>query len=87
MAELADRVHRLRLPRLQVADEVPPERVAVDLVLGGEILRAVLPHHLDARLRKRCELGDRHVLRRDDDGDARTDLGPHALVSLAQLVR
>ena len=43
-------VDHLRLVRLQVADEVPAERVAVDGVLALEILGAVLPHDLDARL-------------------------------------
>ena len=38
----------LRLVRLQVADEVPAERVAVLGVLALEILRAVLADDLDA---------------------------------------
>ena len=45
--ELADPVDDLRLSALQVADEVPAERVAVDGVLRLHVLRAVLPHDLD----------------------------------------
>ena len=63
-------VHHLRLVRLQVADEVPPERVAVDRVLRQQVLSAVLADDLDARLRENRELPDRDVLRRRDDGDA-----------------
>ena len=53
MDELADLVHDLRLAALEVADEVPAERVAVALVLGHEVLRAVLADDLDARLGER----------------------------------
>ena len=56
MHELAEPVHDLHLVRLQVADEVPAERVAVEGVLALEILRAVLPHHLDPRLCERSHL-------------------------------
>jgi hypothetical protein len=35
-----------------VADEVPPEGVAVHVVLGAQVLRAVLAHDLDAGLRE-----------------------------------
>ena len=73
MAELAERVHDLRLPALQMADEVPAERVAVARVLRLEILRAVLADDLDARLGERRQLVDRHVLRGDDDRDAGAD--------------
>ena len=45
--ELADPVDDLRLVRLEVADEVPAERVAVDRVLALEVLGAVLADHLD----------------------------------------
>src|SRR5207245_3312466 len=44
MAELADPVDDFRLAALQVADEVPAERVAVRGVLCLEILGAVLTH-------------------------------------------
>ena len=71
------------LVRLQVADEVPAERVAVDGVLRGQVLRAVLAHYLDARLREDREVVDRDVLRRGDDGDARAGFRPDALVALA----
>ena len=54
MAELADRVHDLRLAALQVPDEVPAERVAVARVLRLEILRAVLADDLDARVGERA---------------------------------
>ena len=54
--ELADAVHDLDLVRLQVADEVPAEGVPVDRVLRREILRPVLPDHLDARPRRHAEL-------------------------------
>ena len=72
VAELADRVDDLRLAALQVADEVPAERIAVARVLRLEILRAVLAddvdagvdEHLPARRRRRtssrrrsCTLG------------------------------
>ena len=46
-------VHDLHLVRLQAADEVPAERVAVDGVLRLEVLRAVLADHLDPRLGER----------------------------------
>ena len=46
MDELADRAHRLRLPALEMADEVPAEGVAVQLVLRLEVLRPVLSDHL-----------------------------------------
>ena len=66
--ELADLVHDLRLVRLQVADEVPAKRIAVDRMLCQEILRAVLADDLDARLGEDPELCDGDVLRRRDDG-------------------
>ena len=57
MDELADPVHDLHLVRLEVADEVPAERVAVLGVLRLEILRAVLADHGDARLEQRRHVG------------------------------
>ena len=56
MDELAQLVHDLGLVRLQVPDEVPAEGVAVERVLALEVLRAVLPHDLDAGLRERRHL-------------------------------
>ena len=74
--ELADPVHHLRLAALEVADEVPAERVAVDGVLGLQVLRSVLPDHLDPRLGERGHVFDRYVLRGRDNGHPRADLGP-----------
>ena len=48
MAQLAELVDDLRLAALQVADEVPAERVAVARVLRLEILRTVLADDLDS---------------------------------------
>ena len=76
MTELAGCIHDLRLAALQMTDEVPPERVAVAGVFRLEILRAVLPHHVDARVGEQLELVERQVLRGDDDRDAGTDLLP-----------
>ena len=50
MDELADAVDGLDLVRLEAADEVPAERVAVLGVLGLEVLHAVLADHLDPGL-------------------------------------
>src|SRR5207302_674635 len=49
VAELADLAHERRLPALEMADEVPPEGVAVDVVLRPQALGAVLAHHPDPR--------------------------------------
>ena len=73
MAELADRVHRLRLAALQVPDEVPPERRAIARVLRLEILRAVLADDAHARVLQRLHVVERDVLRCDDDRHARAD--------------
>ena len=83
MDELADPVDDLRLAALEVADEVPAEGVAVDGVLGLQVLRAVLADDLDAGL---GESG--HVLRRTRTSwlrrrSPRADLGPDRLVPLA----
>ena len=51
--ELAGAVDDLDLVRLQAADEVPAERVAVDGVLRLEVLRAVLADDLDPGLGER----------------------------------
>ena len=73
-----------RLARLEVADEVPVERVAPPLVLRLEILEAVLPHRLDAGLGQHAELVGGHVLGRDDDLRAGADLVAHAGEVLAE---
>src|SRR5215210_5541556 len=59
MHELADLADRLRLPALEMADEVPAEGVPVLGVLRLEVLRAVLTDYVDAGLAQR-----RHVLDR-----------------------
>ncbi len=46
----------LQLAALDGADEVPGEQVAVLLLLGEEVLGAVLPHEVDARLRQRGQV-------------------------------
>ena len=43
----------LHLAALERADEVPVEQVAVLVLFRDEILRAVLAHERDARLRER----------------------------------
>src|SRR6266542_897217 len=58
VAELAELVHGLRLPALEVADEVPAEDVAVAGMLGLEVLRAVLADDLDPGLGEGTELVD-----------------------------
>ena len=79
-------VHDSRLSALQVTDEVPAERIAVPFVLGLEILRPVLPHHLDAHVDENTELLQRDVLRRGDYGDFGAGLGADRLVALPDLV-
>ena len=86
MTELACCIHDLRLAALQMTDEVPPERVAVAGVLHLEVLRAVLPHDLDARVGEQLELVERQVLRGDDDSDAGADLLPQRCIALGDLL-
>ena len=74
MHQLADAAHELGLAALQVADEVPAERVAVCGVLRLEVLRPVLAHDLDPRLGQDGHVLDRDILRRGDDRDFRADL-------------
>ena len=62
MHELARPVHDLRLPALEVADEVPAEGVAVLGVLRLQILRPVLADHLDTGLGEDCHVGEGDVL-------------------------
>ena len=71
--ELADAVHELGLAALEVADEVPAERVAVGGVLRLEVLRAVLADDLDPRLGQRGHVLHRHVLGGCDDRHVRAD--------------
>ena len=78
--------HELRLPALQVADEVPAERVAVGGVLGLEVLRPVLSDDLDSGLGQDAQLGDGEVLRRGHDRHLRPDLVPDAREPLAHLI-
>jgi hypothetical protein len=87
MDELTDAVYRLRLAALEVADEVPPKRVAVERVLRLEVLRSILADHLHPGLCQDAQFLRRDVLRRRDDRDARADLGPDALVALPDLLR
>src|SRR5439155_27229696 len=87
VAELADAVDDLRLPALQVADEVPAEGVAVGRVLRLQVLRAVLADDLYAGLGQNGHLLERHVLRRGDHGHAWADLCANLRVPLADLVR
>src|SRR5207247_8983684 len=86
-AKLSQLVHCLGLACLQVAEEVPAERVAVARMLRLEVLRAVFSHDVDACVREHLQLLDRDVLRRHDDRDARTDLFLDARVVLAHALR
>ena len=70
-----------------MAYEVPAKRAAVELVLRGQILRAVLSDDLDPCIGELRELRDGDVLRCDDHGDAGSDFLPDALVALADLLR
>ena len=87
VAELAQRVDRLRLPALEVPDEVPAEGAAVRGVLRREVLGAVLADDRHARLRERRHGIDVHVLRRGDDGHSRPDLCDEPLVASPHRVR
>jgi hypothetical protein len=87
MAELAELAHERRLAALEVADEVPAEDVAVGVVLRAQVLGAVLPHHLDARLGQFGQVPERDVLRRRHDRHLRADLLPDALVAFPDLSR
>ena len=67
--EAAERQHLLQLAALQVADEVPLEGVTPALLLGDEILLAVLADQGDAGLGQCSHLLQRHVLAGDEDLD------------------
>ena len=85
MDELAQPVDDLDLVRLQVPDEVPAERIAVERVLLLEVLRAVLADDCHAGLGQRSELLCGDVLRGHDDRDGRADLFADAGVPLGDL--
>src|SRR5436190_9987957 len=85
--ELADPVHDLRLVRLQVADEVPAENIAVFGVLRLEILCAILADDVNAGLGENLHVCKRHVLRRRDDRHVRADLLAYTRVLLADVLR
>src|SRR5256885_2541070 len=87
LRRLADAVHDLHLVRLQVADEVPAERVAVLGVLALELLGAILPDDVDPRLCQDRHVGDRYVLRGRDNRDALPHLAADARVVLAYALR
>src|SRR5262245_3363118 len=80
MAELAVGGDVSRLARLQVADEVPAERVPVKRVLGFEILEPVLADDRDPGCGQNAEVVRTDVLRGGDDGHLRPDLRADALV-------
>jgi hypothetical protein len=84
VAQLADRVHGLRLAALEVADEVPAESVAVAGVLHLQVLGPVLADDLDARLGQDRQLVEREVLRRGDHGHSGR---ARLLVALADALR
>ena len=71
----------LHLAALQLADEVPGEQVAVRLLLREQVLRAVLPHQLDAGLGERGQVALRHVLH----GGEHLDLGADPLAHRLQV--
>src|SRR5262249_8056750 len=85
--ELAEPVDDLDLVRLQMPDEVPPERVAVDGVLPLEVLRPVLAHDLDAGLDEGTHLLDPHVLRRDHSRPRVPSLVANTRIALRALGR
>ncbi len=73
------RHHVLDLAALKLADEVPREQVAVGLLLGQQLLRPVLAHQLDARLRQCRQVIGLHVLHRGEHLDLGADLLAHPL--------
>ncbi len=86
MHELADLVHDARLVRLQGADEVPAEGIAVQRVLALHVLRPVLTRDRDAGVGEDAHVLRGDVLRRGDDGDARPCLGADGVVRGADRV-
>jgi len=79
--QATDRQQLLDLAALQVADEVPLEGVAPALVLGDQVLLAVLTDEANAGLCQRPHLLHRHVLTGGED----LDPGPGELASLGQV--
>ena len=65
---------QLELAALDGADEIPAEQLTVGLLLGNQLLCAVLPHQLDAGLGQRRQVIGRHVLDRGQDLDLGADL-------------
>jgi len=59
--------HLLDLAALQRPDEVPCEQLAVAVLLGGQILGAVLAHERNAALGERGQVVGGHVLDRGED--------------------
>ncbi len=86
MHELADLVHNLDLVRLQMADEVPPECIAVGRVLALEVLCSVFANDLDAGAGECGHLLERDVLRRHDDRHSPSYFIADLRVSLADLM-
>src|SRR3954453_16741910 len=87
MHELAELVDDFRFATLQVADEMPPERIAVDGVLCLQVLRSGLSHYLDPGVDQQCQLLDGDVLRRRDDRYLIANLRSDSLVARADSVR
>ena len=83
--ELAESVDDLDLVRLQVADEMPAEGIAIGRMLSLEILRTVLSHDLHPGLDQNCHLVHGDVLRGDDDGDSVPDLLAYAAIAIGDL--
>ena len=69
----------LHLAALELADEVPGEQVAVRLLLLEQLLRAVLPHQLDAGLGERGQVGGLHVLTAASTSTSGADALAHPL--------
>jgi hypothetical protein len=66
---------------------MPAERAPVARVLRFEVLRPVLADHLDAGFGEEGHVLQGHVLRRRDDGHARSDLGAEPFVPRPDLLR
>jgi len=66
-----------------VADEVPPEGVAVPRLLRLQVLETVLADDLNPGVGQGGHVVHRDVLRGDDDGDIRPDLVSQNLIAFA----
>ena len=73
--EADERQDELRLAALQVTDEVIDEGVAVELVLGDQVLGAVLADEAHAGLGEHAEVLGRHVLGGHEDATSRPRRG------------